>query len=104
MRSSTRLSVRCGGFVISASARGRQASRPSAPAIAMSKVIAHELEILGSHGLQAHRYDALFAMIESGKLQPEKLIGRTITLEQAIDALVKMDRFEVAGVSVVTEF
>jgi alcohol dehydrogenase len=76
----------------------------STPAIPMSKVIAHELEILGSHGIQAHRYDALFAMIEAGKLKPEKLIGRTITLEQAIDALVQMDKFEVAGVTVVTEF
>jgi alcohol dehydrogenase len=76
----------------------------SAPAIPMSKVIAHELEILGSHGMQAHRYDALFAMIETGKLTPEKLIGKTITLEQSIDALVKMDKFEGAGVTVVTEF
>jgi alcohol dehydrogenase len=76
----------------------------STPAIPMSKVIAHELEILGSHGMQAHRYDALFAMVESGKLMPEKLIGRTITLEQSIDALVKMDKFEVAGVTVITEF
>jgi hypothetical protein len=32
------------------------------------QVGAHELEILGSHGMQAHRYDALFAMIEAGKL------------------------------------
>lgn len=76
----------------------------STPAIPMSKVIAHELEILGSHGMQAHRYDALFAMIESGKLKPEKLIGREITLEESIEALVKMDQFEVAGVTVVTRF
>ncbi|MFN0120803.1 MAG: zinc-dependent alcohol dehydrogenase family protein [Blastocatellia bacterium] len=76
----------------------------STPAVPMSKVIAHELEILGSHGMQAHRYDALFAMIAAGKLSPEKLIGRTITLEQSIDALVRMDRFEGAGVTVVTEF
>lgn len=76
----------------------------STPAIPMSKVIAHELEILGSHGMQSHRYDALLAMIEAGKLWPEKLIGRTITLEQSIDALVNMDKFEVAGVTVVTGF
>ncbi|MGM8063244.1 zinc-dependent alcohol dehydrogenase family protein [Vogesella indigofera] len=76
----------------------------STPAIPMSKVIAHELEILGSHGMQAHRYDAMFAMMKSGKLAPEKLIGRTINLEQAIDVLMKMDKFEVAGVTVVTEF
>ena len=76
----------------------------STPAIPMSKVIAYELEILGSHGMPAHRYDALFAMIEAGKLSPEKLIGRTITLEQSIDALVNMDKFAGAGVTVITEF
>ena len=54
--------------------------------------------------MQAHRYDALFALIEAGKLAPEKLIGKTITLEQSIGALVNMDKFEVAGVTVVTEF
>ena len=76
----------------------------STPAIPMSKVIAHELEILGSHGMQAHRYDAMFAMMKSGKLTPEKLIGRTINLEQSIEVLMNMDKFEVAGVTVVTEF
>jgi alcohol dehydrogenase len=83
---------------------GLMLAEQSTPAIPMAKVIAHELEILGSHGMQAHRYDALFAMIETGKLAPEKLIGRTITLAQSIDALVNMDKFESAGVTVVTEF
>lgn len=76
----------------------------SKPAVPMSQVIAHELEILGSHGMQAYRYEPMMAMMASGKLQPEKLIGRTISLEQSIDALVNMDKFEVAGVTVVTEF
>ena len=76
----------------------------STPAIPMSKVIAHELEILGSHGMQAHRYDVMFAMMRSGKLAPQQLIGRTINLEQSIDVLMNMDKFEVAGVTVVTEF
>ena len=83
---------------------GLMLAEQSTPAIPMSKVIAHELEILGSHGMQAHRYGALLAMIEAGDLAPEKLIGRTITLAQSIDALVNMDKFEVAGVTVVTEF
>ena len=43
-------------------------------------------------------------MISSGKLAPEKLVGKTISLEQSIDALVNMDRFETAGVTVVTAF
>ncbi|MDT4870858.1 L-threonine 3-dehydrogenase [compost metagenome] len=76
----------------------------STPAVPMSRVIAHELEILGSHGMQAHRYGAMLAMMESGKLSPEKLVGEKISLAQSIDALMNMDRFAVAGATVVTEF
>jgi alcohol dehydrogenase len=83
---------------------GLMLAENSAPKIPMGKVIAHELEILGSHGMQAHRYDAMLAMIQSGKLSPEKLIGKTISLEQSIDALMNMDKFETAGVTVVTKF
>jgi len=74
------------------------------PRIPMAKVIAHELELLGSHGMQAHRYDAMLAMIQSGKLTPAKLVGRTISLEESMEALTSMDRFEGAGVTVVTKF
>ena len=42
----------------------------STPQVPMAKVIAHELEILGSHGMQAHRYSALLAMIEAGNCVP----------------------------------
>jgi alcohol dehydrogenase len=83
---------------------GLMLAERSTPKIPMGKIIAHELEILGSHGMQAHRYDAMLAMIQSGKLSPEKLIGKTISLEQSIDALMNMDKFETAGVTVVTRF
>ena len=78
---------------------------PGAPApVPMGRVISHELEIYGSHGMQAHRYGALLAMITAGTVKPELLVGRRINLEQSIDALMGMDRFEGAGVTVVTEF
>ena len=73
-------------------------------AIPMDKVVAHELEVIGSHGMQAHRYDVMLAMIMSGKLQPEKLLGKTISLAESIDALMAMDRPKSSGVTVVTEF
>ncbi len=76
----------------------------STPAIPMARVLSYELEILGSHGMQAHRYGAMLAMIQSGKLAPDKLIGRTINLEQSIAALMNMDKFEGTGVTVVTQF
>jgi alcohol dehydrogenase len=76
----------------------------STPPIPMSKVIAHELEILGSHGMQAHRYDAMLDMIRTGKLQPERLVGKEISLSESADALMNMNRFEGAGVTVITDF
>lgn len=76
----------------------------STPAIPMDRVVAQELEILGSHGIQAHRYDAMLALIESGKLKPEKLLGRTISLEESINALTTLDQHKHPGVTVVTRF
>ena len=72
--------------------------------IPMDKVIAYELEILGSHGMQAFRYKALMDMLEQGKLAPQKLIGKRIALDEAPAALMAMDRFEGTGISVVTKF
>ena len=76
----------------------------SHPAVPMDKVIANELEILGSHGMQAHHYPVLLAMIQAGKLFPEKLIGKTITLEESLAALTDMNRFGGIGVTVINQF
>jgi alcohol dehydrogenase len=64
-------------------------------------IVARELEILGSHGMQAHRYPHMLAMISDGRLSPEKLIGRTISLDQAAEALVNMGGFAETGVTVI---
>ena len=74
------------------------------PAIPMDKVIAHELEICGSHGMQAHNYPALLRMIEAGKLQPQKLIGETISLAEAAVTLPQMDQFPGLGIQIINQF
>jgi len=74
------------------------------PQVPMAKVIGNELEILGSHGMQAHRYGAMLDMIQSGKLTPERLIGDQISLDEAPAALVNMDKFQSIGATVVTRF
>ncbi|QDV12753.1 Alcohol dehydrogenase [Rosistilla oblonga] len=74
------------------------------PAVPMDKVIAGELEILGSHGMQAHRYPAMLAMIAAGKLKPEKLIGSRIPLSDAVNALPAMDRHQGTGVTIIDRF
>ncbi len=72
--------------------------------VPMSRIISHELEIRGSHGMQAFRYGEMFRMIEAGLLHPEKLVGAEIALADAPAALAAMDRFAAKGVSVITKF
>jgi alcohol dehydrogenase len=71
------------------------------PNVPMDKVLANELEILGSHGMQAHRYPEMLEMIRIGKLQPQQLIEKTIDLAEAAEALTQMDRFPNRGVVVI---
>ena len=72
--------------------------------IPMNRIVANELEILGSHGIQAYKYPEILHMIRAGKLHPEKLIGKTISLAESLEALVTMDRFPGAGVTVINRF
>lgn len=83
---------------------GLMLGEQSTPQIPMAKVIGKELEILGSHGMQAHRYGAMLAMIASGKLDPQRLVGKQISLAEAPAALIAMDRFEAVGATVITRF
>lgn len=76
----------------------------STPNLPMDIVVANELEIIGSHGMAAHRYPKMLNMIASGKLEPEKLIGKEINLAQSIDALINMNKFQSNGVTVISDF
>lgn len=74
------------------------------PAVPMDKVVANELEILGSHGMPAHDYELLLEMITAGKLHPEKLIEKTIGLDDSLEELVNMSAFSGTGIKVITSF
>lgn len=63
----------------------------STPPLPMDQVIAHELEIYGSHGMAAHEYPAMLGLIRDGILAPDRLVGHVITLEEAGAALAAMD-------------
>ena len=56
----------------------------------MARVIAYELDILGSHGMAAADYPQMLAMVASGALRPDLLVERTIDLNKAITALQAM--------------
>jgi len=74
------------------------------PAIPMELVIANELEIVGSHGMQAVEYDRMLRMIERNELQPERLVRQTVSLEQAAMSLGKPTELQVPGITVIDKF
>ena len=71
------------------------------PRVPLDRVIAWELDLLGSHGMAATDYPGMLALIESGALQPQLLIERTIGLEQAAELLPGYDRAVVVGMTMV---
>ena len=76
----------------------------AAPSVPMPKIVGQEIEILGSHGMQAHRYSAMLDMVTNGKLDPARLVGDQISLADAPAALASMDKFQSVGATVITRF
>ena len=76
----------------------------AAPAVPMPRIIGQEIELLGSHGMQAHRYGAMLDMVASGKVDPARLVGNRIALAEAPEALMSMDSFQSVGATVITRF
>ena len=71
------------------------------PRVPMARVIGWELDVLGSHGMAAVDYPGMMALIEQGALQPQRLIERTVGLDEAAAMLPGFDRAAVAGITIV---
>jgi alcohol dehydrogenase len=72
------------------------------PPLPMDMVIARELEIYGSHGMAAHEYGPMLALVADRTLRPDLLVGTVIGLDAAGAALAAMGHAPVtAGMTVV---
>ena len=74
------------------------------PRLPMQLVVANELEIIGSHGMQAHAYPEMLEMISNGLLKPELLINKSVELIEATKLLPKMNDFQSPGVTLINSF
>lgn len=83
---------------------GLMAGADHRPALPMELVIAKELEIVGSHGLQAFEFKRMLGMIRDGTLNPSMLIRQSVDLEQAAASLGRPEQIHVAGVTVIDRF
>src|SRR5690625_252360 len=62
------------------------------PPLPMGRVIAQELQILGSHGLAVAEYRELLADVASGRLDLAATVGRVIAFEDLPAAMTEMDQ------------
>jgi alcohol dehydrogenase len=100
----------CGASVRSLRKRGRHVQvglllgDERSVALPMDRVISHELQLAGVHGMAVRHYPALLEAIEGGRLDPGRLVGATVRLEDAGAELAAMGRFARSGATVITSF
>jgi alcohol dehydrogenase len=95
----------CANALRSLRPRGRHVQvglLPDDPVVPLGRVLALELEVLGSHGLAAHAYPELLGRIASGQLDPGRLVTREVSLDDAGQALQEVGRQP--GITVITSF
>jgi alcohol dehydrogenase len=100
----------CAASVLSLRKRGRHVQVGLLPAVLghpsvpMDAVIARELQLVGSHGMPAHAYDEMLALVAAGRLDPELLVTRHVSLDDVAGALVAMgDPGGAAGMTVMVQ-
>ncbi|MBA2806293.1 zinc-dependent alcohol dehydrogenase family protein [Streptomyces sp. KM273126] len=69
--------------------------------VPMARVIALELELLGSHGMAAHAYPPMLELVRTGVLRPDLLVTSTISLDAVPAALEAVGTAAGAGVTVI---
>jgi alcohol dehydrogenase len=77
-------------------------TEPTIPLLEL--VYSRQISIMGTRGIPASRFPALFAMIAAGRIDPSKLVTRTIGLSEAGDALAAMNGYTGVGITVIDRF
>jgi alcohol dehydrogenase len=70
-------------------------------AIPMARVIAWELDLLGSHGMAAKDYPEMLELVASGALSPDLLVKREISLEEGALALADLANQAGGGITII---
>ena len=67
-------------------------------------MIAKELTVVASQGMQASRYDVMLNMIEKGRLAPSLLVSRTLALEEVGEVMAAMEDYSTLGFPVIDRY
>ena len=73
-------------------------------ALPTDAMVMQEMEFIGSLGMPPTRYDEIFRMVATGKLDPSAVVSETVALDDVNDKLEAMTDFETVGIPVIEEF
>lgn len=102
--------VTCQNSILSLRKRGRHVQvgllvgDHEMPPLPMGPVIGKELEIYGSHGIQAHAYPALLNLVARGTLNLGALVQQRVHLREAPAILQQMTGYNTIGITVIDDF
>ena len=71
------------------------------PPVPMDRVIAWELDLLGSHGMASVDYPGLLAQVSSGALRPDALVERVVGLAEGARLLPLLETAAPVGVTLI---
>jgi D-arabinose 1-dehydrogenase-like Zn-dependent alcohol dehydrogenase len=71
------------------------------PAVPMDRVIAWELDVLGSHGMASADYPSMLRLVEAGTLRPQALVERVVGLAEGARLLPSLDTAAPVGVTLI---
>ncbi len=97
----------CADAVLSLRRRGRHvqigllASEDGLTPVALSRAVAWELDLLGSHGMAARDYPAMLELIAGGALRPADLVSRTVGLSEGAALLPSMADQPAGGITII---
>lgn len=80
---------------------GLMEGKASDVSLPMNLITGWELEIYGSHGMQATKYPEIFSLIDQGLLDPGKLVTDVVDLAKGIGILMNMEEYPPLGIAVI---
>ena len=94
------LALRSGGRLVRIGMTGED-ERGVLP-IPADLIVAKEVTIIGSMGMQARCYPEMLRMVETGSVTPSELVTETVSLDGVSGVLEAMSGYQTLGYSVIT--
>jgi len=70
----------------------------------VDNIVWDEQDFHGTYGMPPHEYDEIFSMMDSGKIEPGKIVSETCSLGDVPNVMERLGEFDTMGIPVCTEF